>query len=120
MSCYVKIIYFYMSTVGKQANVKNSNEYDKYLNPFLLFAHAFVGCDTCDTTSTLFSIGSEKRIDICNELYKVADKIIKHLYGQSNNNFTIGDLKYSMCTSNAPGLRTGPIHMWYCFCSKST
>lgn len=52
-----EIIYFYKMTSGKQANIIYSTQNDKNLKPFLLFAHAFAGCDT---TSAIFKKGKKK------------------------------------------------------------
>lgn len=51
-----EVIYFYKMTPGKQANVIYSTQNEKNLKPFLLFAHAFAGCDT---TSAVFKKGKK-------------------------------------------------------------
>ncbi|XP_045475385.1 uncharacterized protein LOC123686399 isoform X2 [Harmonia axyridis] len=118
-----EVIYFYKMTPGKQANVIYSTEYDKNLKPFLLFAHAFAGCDT---TSAIFKKGKKSIISLLKkkpdlqalisvfyesnrsieELYAVSEKIIFHLYGQSiTDELTLGELRYRIFSLSAAAFK---------------
>lgn len=91
-------IYFYkITSTGKKQKTLYSTRDHKHLKPFILFAHAIVGCDS---TSALFGKGKKTVIGLLlkdesirqsisifydqdrtvDELYPVAENIIKRLY----------------------------------------
>ncbi|XP_033218113.1 uncharacterized protein LOC117173580 [Belonocnema kinseyi] len=101
-------LYFYKVAAGKQKFALYSTKHNKELKPFILFAHAFSGCNT---TSSLFKKGKNLReaVSIFNhenkcteELYKVAEKLIMHLYSTSNKEVSsIAELRFNTFVSTA-------------------
>lgn len=91
---------------------------NRHLKKFILFAHAFTGCDT---TSAIFKKGKKTVIAILkknkelqnlvsnfdvpgktpDEIYNVAEEFIKQLYNVDHaDGLSIGELRYKIFTSS--------------------
>lgn len=97
----------------KKIELYSTSDNESY-QPYILFAHAFAGCDS---TSALYKKGKRSVITLLkknenlkqsvsifyeknktvNELYPVAEKIVKALYSSNlNNQTTIAQLRYNI------------------------
>ncbi|XP_015125311.1 uncharacterized protein LOC107047093 [Diachasma alloeum] len=117
-------IYFYkITSTGKKQKILYSTRDHKHMRPFILFAHALVGCDS---TSALFGKGKktvmtllQKNESICqsisvfynqdrtlDELYPVAENIVKRLYVKDEDALLpINELRYKMFISSIAGAK---------------
>lgn len=109
------MMYFYkITSTGKQKKVLYSTGYYKEFKPFILFAHAFAGCDS---TSAIYNKGKKTIIDLLqknqelrnsisifykqdsnvDDLYAVAERIMGHLYAKNEwNELPIDELRYRL------------------------
>ncbi|KAJ8678150.1 hypothetical protein QAD02_013937 [Eretmocerus hayati] len=115
-------IYFLKKSSGREPEVLYSTSKNKALKSYVLFAHAFAGCDT---TSALFKIGKTQIMKLLannmelreasrvyyqpnqnqSELLRAGEKIIRALYNNKKYNLenpTISELRFRIFSSCSP------------------
>ncbi|XP_031788953.1 uncharacterized protein LOC116417917 isoform X1 [Nasonia vitripennis] len=111
-------IYFYKMSPNKKNELYSSRDH-KHLEKYILFAHAFAGCDS---TSAIYNKGKksiitllEKNEDLqqlififykpfqnVDDIYRVAEKLMIIMYGADDQKLTLHELRYKIfCTSTA-------------------
>ncbi|XP_011314648.1 uncharacterized protein [Fopius arisanus] len=117
-------IHFYkIVSIGKKDRKLYSTRDNKCFKSFILFAHAFSGCDS---TSAVFNKGKKIIIsllsenkDLCDavsifyeggssaaQLYTVAEKMIKHWYvNNEQRNLPINELRFELFRTFVPGAK---------------
>ncbi|XP_043279745.1 uncharacterized protein [Venturia canescens] len=111
-------IFFYKITPNSKKDTLYATDDHADLKPFILFAHAFSGCDTTSAIygkgkKSLFSI-LKKNSDLQNivqtfynaestieSLCKFAEQIIAHLYSFKNSDQSLSDARYQKFTTLA-------------------
>ncbi|XP_043494309.1 uncharacterized protein LOC122519118 [Polistes fuscatus] len=108
-------LYFYKISPGGKKNTLYCTEDHAHLKPYILFAHAFAGCDT----SAMYGKGKKSVISILQKnnhlqtavkmfynaastmesLCECAEQIIAHLYSFKNPNQSLSDARYEKFTS---------------------
>ncbi|XP_015119683.1 uncharacterized protein LOC107042937 [Diachasma alloeum] len=117
------IDFYKIVSTGKKEKKLYSTRDNRHLQPFILFAHAYAGCDTtsafynkgknsiisllqkdqtlCDSASAFYA--ANKTID---ELYDIGENILKHLYVTSNEaTLSLNDIRYKLFTASVAGAK---------------
>nr|CAI5866755.1 unnamed protein product [Callosobruchus analis] len=112
-------LFFFKIPPGQKHTQIYSTSNNKEFKPFILFGHAFAGCDS---TSSIFNQGKKSIIELLNknehlaksvsifyekdkvidELYVVAENVLKKLYSSSSSSIdglTIAELRYKVYSS---------------------
>lgn len=116
-------ILFRKVTSGEKKYVSYSTSYDRHLQPFILFAHAFAGCDT---TSAMYKKGKKTAVSILkknehlqevikifyqpdktiDEIYSAAEQFIVHLYKiDDQSDISVAELRYKNFASSVTNVK---------------